>query len=1120
MRRININEYLYIDYDLEADNSVNNKDAEQYSIPKNIKLHNIPNSVIYYDDKAGIIYLKNGMKWVDILEFDEKTGEFKWLITPLDFITTLEITNESLNNGTNADYTKNSEIFDEQRKSKRGILPSIDTERELHTHFIQVLSAEQLLDFLKDQGVKSIFCSKGPAKAIAIIPEEDYIKLTAAQIEKKYNCKAISIDEAKKEPKILEQLSGPIDANTDFEYFESCFPMRSALVSLSCYSAKDNSQQEILDEINKINKEIEALEKSIENVEIDYNKEYVRLMKRKEICEQTNNETGLKKALDKISELMKINPDSIKSDLKNELKKKKELVQEKKEALIIEAYKDLFARSLEVLKDQGVNYVEFSYSNVERIKKIIEDFSGIEGIDFKFLISQHRKESEGSNFISSCKGLSEILSDDKYKDKIAGFDLMGMEDKIRDPEDFVDSGKKCNTLRTKIEYAVTGMLAGSIDSEKKPVLRLHAGEIYYEEGNPNLTLEILMQIEDEIRNEYAEIYSILNDYKNNNTDSIDTLERSHKKYEFLMNQRNIEELKNWAKKQKQLHNAKKPWSAKVQGIADKAKKTEDKFEDILGAETMSIIKENILSKLENGNISEFEIVDEVIAEELKALEKDSKKYRIVIEMKKQNLSEEELEAEIKRLEDLKDNFCLKDRFEIRIGHGLHFKETKEYYEMLRHFGVIVELCPSSNTKLGNMQTLDEIPYDKYVEEGIPVVVGTDGGGYFRSSMKQEASLVSAVSKTKRKNAITPNTPPTDDGELDTLLGCFLDDWDNSSKTSNVAKGQSDNGLNMDMTVDEYMSSINNSNTHFMEGYENAAGKKKYVNNYFKDLYVVHGDKNNKEIERLRTEIGKTFNFIMDMQSNELYFNNSELQLIKNNFDRIEEYFKEEKYVKAAILLVSLQGVMGYQTDLVEVLYLIKENDLNFSQCLKTKVINKYKFDEVDRINDDNIKNNKLRSPSYINTYGDPHMHYADFHRYYAEETYLRELTSEYKKLLAAIEENPTMVDSNVNGVVRNIYDCLHRLYNSENDQKYYFDTKDIEMAAAGIEVLGKRLGIEVSLNGKYDIFNSKDYSLDDYLADIDSNMHKETDMVYKKDSVLEDIDDLYLKEEKEGVKMK
>lgn len=46
MRRININEYLYIDYDLEADNSVNNKDAEQYSIPKNIKLHNIPNSDI------------------------------------------------------------------------------------------------------------------------------------------------------------------------------------------------------------------------------------------------------------------------------------------------------------------------------------------------------------------------------------------------------------------------------------------------------------------------------------------------------------------------------------------------------------------------------------------------------------------------------------------------------------------------------------------------------------------------------------------------------------------------------------------------------------------------------------------------------------------------------------------------------------------------------------------------------------------------------------------------------------------------------------------------------------------------------------------------------------------
>ena len=34
----------------------------------------------------------------------------------------------------------------------------------------------------------------------------------------------------------------------------------------------------------------------------------------------------------------------------------------------------------------------------------------------------------------------------------------------------------------------------------------------------------------------------------------------------------------------------------------------------------------------------------------------------------------------------------------------------------------------------------------------------------------------------------------------------------------------------------------------MEGYDNADGKKKYVNNYFKNLYIINGDRNLKEIE--------------------------------------------------------------------------------------------------------------------------------------------------------------------------------------------------------------------------------------------------------------------------------
>ena len=59
MPRININEYAYIDYKIEPDGSINITEK-----------HNIPNGVIYYDD--GVIYLKNGMQWKEILKFDEK----------------------------------------------------------------------------------------------------------------------------------------------------------------------------------------------------------------------------------------------------------------------------------------------------------------------------------------------------------------------------------------------------------------------------------------------------------------------------------------------------------------------------------------------------------------------------------------------------------------------------------------------------------------------------------------------------------------------------------------------------------------------------------------------------------------------------------------------------------------------------------------------------------------------------------------------------------------------------------------------------------------------------------------------------------------------------------------
>ena len=967
MPRININEYAYIDYKIEPDGSINITEK-----------HNIPNGVIYYDD--GVIYLKNGMQWKEILKFDEKLGEFKWLTNPLEFITSLELTNTSLDDGTNKNYTENRKRLNEQREHNEGILEGIDTERDLHTHFVQVLSAEQLLDFLKSHGIKSIYVVRGSAESIAIVSEEDYLNLTPEQIKKKYNCVEMDIEKAKENPNILSQLSAPLEENFDkfnngidnFKYFDKYFQMRTAILNLACCGGS---------ELKQLKKDVENIQKKIDNFDKDNKSQIEKYKKGIEKLSKDNTrdyQERIEELKEKIKELEnKEFQNSRKEKLEKELNEKKSRYLERLDNKKKKVYRDLLTKSLEVLKtEHGVNYVEFSYSNTELIKAMIEDFTEVDGIDFKFLISQHRshKKSKGPGFIATCEELSEMTSDNKYKDKIAGFDLMGMEEKIVKPYDFEDSGEKCNTLHTKLKYAITGMLIGSINSETKPTLRLHAGEIYHEDNpNPNLTLEILKQIEDEIKDEYGRIYTALYSLYNNNT--------------------NIEE----------------------------------------------------------------------------SINKDSLEYKIVCNAKK--MSKEELEAEIKRVEYLKDHFCLKDRLEIRIGHGLHFEENEKYYERLRHFGAIVELCPSSNTKLGNLRKLEDIPYDKYVEKGIPVVVGTDGEGYFRDSMKQEASLVSIGSKSKRKNATASKNPPTDSGKSDKYLGYFIDDWGNASKSKNAENSQVDSGLDMDITIDEYMSSINKSNSKFMNEYDKADGKKAYVNNYFRNLYVINGDKNSREIERLKIEIGKTFNFIMDMQSNELYFNNFELQLIKKSLERIERYFKEEKYVKAAILLVSLQGVMGYQTDLKEVLYLMKEHNLSFSKCLKTREINKFKFDEVER------QNNSIE----------------------------QELFLKYQELLTAIKKDQKVLDFDVKIAVRTIEEALGKLGN-----RIEYDKDTIAAATVGIVVLGEKLGVDTGLYDVKEIINEAKYGLSDYLANTafskDTRRFDKTKYGFNDDNISYDYD--------------
>ena len=77
---------------------------------------------------------------------------------------------------------------------------------------------------------------------------------------------------------------------------------------------------------------------------------------------------------------------------------------------------------------------------------------------------------------------------------------------------------------------------------------------------------------------------------------------------------------------------------------------------------------------------------------------------------------------------------------IRIGHGIHFVKNDNYLKLLKKYKVTVEINASSNFALGNIKNIHDIPYNWYLENGIPVVLGTDGGGFYLTTPLDESNI--------------------------------------------------------------------------------------------------------------------------------------------------------------------------------------------------------------------------------------------------------------------------------------------------------------------------------------------------------------------------------------------
>ena len=79
----------------------------------------------------------------------------------------------------------------------------------------------------------------------------------------------------------------------------------------------------------------------------------------------------------------------------------------------------------------------------------------------------------------------------------------------------------------------------------------------------------------------------------------------------------------------------------------------------------------------------------------------------------------------------------------RVGHGVRSIEDTELVEFLAERRIPLEICPTSNIRLGVYRDLTEHPLRRLYEAGVPVTVNSDDPPLFNTTYNDEAKLLSS-----------------------------------------------------------------------------------------------------------------------------------------------------------------------------------------------------------------------------------------------------------------------------------------------------------------------------------------------------------------------------------------
>lgn len=203
---------------------------------------------------------------------------------------------------------------------------------------------------------------------------------------------------------------------------------------------------------------------------------------------------------------------------------------------------------------------------------------------------------------------------------------------------------------------------------------------------------------------------------------------------------------------------------------------------------------------------------------------------------------------------------------IRIGHGLHITQNEEYLRLLKKFKVIVEINASSNFALKNIKNMKDIPYMWYARNNVPIVLDTDGGGFYLTNGKDEAYIAELFSG----KTVLSNVEQTE------------------SRIVNPSFTKPASSYNPNYETP----SINSSN--FIE-LENIRP--------FEELGIV---------DQIRSEYIRMQAFYHDKLINEVYYNLNQLYVINNTLDIIREKIMIQDYENAKNYMIALQVLLGIE----------------------------------------------------------------------------------------------------------------------------------------------------------------------------------------------------------------